>query len=236
VSQPAPSCGTDLECATGDKCTNLGCVPTCTDSSTCTGGVTCNGGYCIPPTVSITPVDPNTNPNPNPNPTPVPTSCTTDAECQKADPTLVCDLNTSRCIDACTNDSDCPPNYVCAPCGQCTPAATPSCGEATIYCDTTQATSCGANRACLAGNCHVTCDGNSPCPIGQVCQSGVCVDDPNPSSPQCALSSQCAGSAVCINGFCHPKCTSDAGCGPAEVCSTGGGSEGVCMPDYRPAT
>ena len=71
---------------------------------------------------------------------------------------------------------------------------------------------------------------------GAVCQSGVCVDDPNPSSPQCALSSQCAGSAVCINGFCHPKCTSDAGCGPAEICSTGGGSDGVCMPDYRPAS
>ncbi|HEY3356229.1 MAG TPA: hypothetical protein VGQ83_23455 [Polyangia bacterium] len=231
-----PACGTDLECAANEKCTDIGCALPCTSDAQCVNGEVCDGttDFCAPPGVTPNVIDPNTN-NTH-NTVPVPESCTTDEECQRANPALVCD--NGKCIDACTSDADCPADYVCAPCGKCTPKDTPTCGDARNYCDATQATSCGPNRACLTGHCHLTCDGQSPCPIGQVCTSGVCVDDPAPVSPQCTYNAQCSAlgmSAVCVNGYCHPTCTADNQCGLAEFCSTGGGAQGVCMPDYRPA-
>jgi len=223
------ACGTDNECPAGQKCTDIGCTAACTSDAECENGEVCDGttNLCAPAGVSPKPI----NPNPNPDPIQTPESCTTDEECQKADPALVCD--NGKCIDACTSDADCPEGYVCAACGKCTPEATPTCGDATIYCDVNDASSCGANRACLAGNCHITCDASTACPIGQICQAGVCVDDPSPQSPQCVFDANCTAlgqQAKCINGYCHPLCTEDANCGPAEVCKAG-----VCMPDYRPA-
>jgi hypothetical protein len=228
---PHPACGTDLECAVDEKCTDIGCTKVCTADGQCSNGEVCDSGLCAPPSVIPNPIDPNTNNNDN-HQVPVPESCTTDEECQRADPALVCD--NGKCIDACTSNADCPPNYVCAPCGKCTPQDTPTCGDSRSYCDSTQPTSCGPNRACLTGHCHMTCDGASPCPIGQVCLSGVCVDDPAPQSPQCVFNADCTN-AMCINGYCHPICTDDTTCGPGEICSTGGGSQGACMPDYQPA-
>jgi hypothetical protein len=226
---PHDSCNADSECPAGQKCTNIGCTPACTSDAECENGEVCDGttNLCAPAGVSPQPI----NQNPNPDPILVPESCTTDEECQKADPALVCVDN--KCIDACTSDADCEDGYVCAECGKCTPKDVPSCGDATIYCDVKDASSCGANRACLTGHCHVTCEANSNCPIGQICQAAVCVDDPSPQSPQCVFNADCTAagqSAVCINGYCHPTCTADASCGPAEICNVG-----VCMPDYRPA-
>ena len=227
-----PACGTDLECAAGERCTSIGCAPVCLNDAECQSGEICEGGFCAPAGVVPTPVDPNTGDDPQP-PVAVPESCTTDEECQRADPALVCDTETGKCIDACTSNADCPPGYVCAPCGKCTPEDTPTCGDSRSYCDVNDPASCGPDRACLTGHCHLTCDGQSACPIGQVCQAGVCVDDPSPQSPQCQFDAQCVN-ARCINGYCHPKCTSDTDCGPAEMCLTGEGTQGVCMPDYRP--
>jgi len=223
------SCSTDNDCPAGLKCTDIGCTAGCTSDAECDNGEVCDGttNLCAPAGVSPTPI----NHNPNPDPILVPESCTTDEECQKADPALVCD--NGKCIDACTSDADCEDGYVCAECGKCTPEDTPSCGDATIYCDVTDASSCGANRACLTGHCHVTCDAASDCPIGQICQAAVCVDDPSPQSPECVFDANCTAlgqQAKCINGYCHPLCTEDANCGPAEICHVG-----VCMPDYRPA-
>jgi hypothetical protein len=226
------ACGTDAECAAGERCTDIGCTPACTSDADCVDGEVCDGttDLCAPAGVSPKPIDP-TQLNPNPDPIEVPESCTTDEECQKADPALVCDNGT--CIDACTSDDDCAEGYVCAPCGKCTPEDTPTCGDARTYCDVNDASSCGAERACLTGHCHLTCDPGSSCPIGQICQAGVCVDDPSPQSPQCLYNADCTAAgqdAVCVNGYCHPTCTEDAGCGFAELCNVG-----VCMPDYRPA-
>lgn len=228
------ACGTDNECPAGQKCTDIGCTPWCTSDADCENGEVCDAasGLCAPEGVSPKPV----NVNPNPNPIEIPDSCTTDEECQKADPTLVCD--NGECIDACTSNEDCPPGYVCAPCGKCVPEDTPTCGDVTVYCDVNDPNSCGADRACLTGHCHITCTEETACPIGQICQLGVCVDDPNPQSPQCLFNADCTQtgqSAICVNGYCHPTCTADANCGPYELClGAEEGTSGVCMPDYRP--
>jgi hypothetical protein len=231
VSGPPTACRSAAECAEGEKCTNLGCFVVCADDSTCLNGATCNGEFCVPDGVDVHPTGPGTNPDDSPSTEPVPESCAADEECQRADPVLVCD--NGKCVEACASNDDCPPDYVCAPCGKCTPKDTPTCGDLRVYCDATKPGSCGANRACLTGHCHVTCDAAAACPVGQVCLSGVCVDDPSPKNPQCVLNKDCANGAFCINGYCHAACTGES-CGSAETCSTGGGNQGVCMPDYRP--
>jgi hypothetical protein len=215
-----PSCGSDQQCAAGETCTDIGCTPACTSDADCTQGEVCDvtSHLCAPAGLRPRPLGPPS----------IPESCQSDEECQKANPARVC--VDSKCIEACTSDADCAAGYVCTECGKCAPAEAPTCGDVTIYCDATVADSCGADRTCLAGRCHVACAGDSACPTGQICQLAVCVNDPSPQSPECVFNADCTGTAVCINGYCHPTCAADTDCGTAEMCNLG-----VCVPDPRPA-
>jgi hypothetical protein len=85
------------------------------------------------------------------------------------------------------------------------------------------------NGACgLDENCS-TCPQDCPCPIGQQCQNGVCVDivtcpngicGPGENCSNCAEDCPCPPGQQCQNGSCVTILTCPNGvCGPGENCS-----------------
>jgi len=87
---------------------------------------------------------------------------------------------------------------------------------------------CGTDGTCIDGHCHENCVDSTTCPIGQICDTGICVDDPMPT-PECATSDECANGGFCINALCYPGCVADSECGADEFCK-----RNVCRPDFRP--
>lgn len=207
---PNKKCVSDDECNVGDKCTNIGCAALCTSDDQCTGDNICVGGFCAPS--GFTTVEPFVPP----------TSCEGDQDCGSDE---FCEAG--KCLAKCKSDDDCGTDMVCSSCGKCQPKGTPAtCGDTQLYCSDTVA--CGDGKSCMNNRCHYTCTGSETCPIGQVCDSGLCQDDPSPSSPECSLDLDCADGS-CINGYCHISCGVTADCGQGELCMMG-----ICQPDYHP--
>ncbi len=158
-----------------------------------------------------------------PSSTSSPRSCAKDQECKGNE---FCD--NGSCKERCISDDQCGSGEVCAPCGKCQPEDLPAvCGAAPDFCSAS--VDCGAQKTCQAGRCHFQCTQDSQCPVGQLCNSGVCLDDPNPAAPECVMNLDCT-SGACINGYCHQDCNSSSNCGPTEVCLMG-----LCQPNYSPA-
>jgi hypothetical protein len=212
---PVVQCDGEGACEPGFTCTNLGCVPGCSDEveGACGEDARCVDGYCTPHGFgSARPLDP-------------PQSCVSDEQCSAE---TFCD-DRGLCVERCKSDDQCPPGEGCLPCGKCHPKGEPAtCGAAPDFCS--EAVSCGGGKVCVEGRCHLACETGGPCPVGQVCAEGRCVDDPLPAQPECALDLQCDGGS-CINGYCHALCSGSTECpGVGTHCQMG-----VCQPDYHPA-
>ena len=211
---PVPNrrCTNDSQCASSERCTNIGCSARCTADSDCGYGHVCRSGLCGPAGMKkVYPYTPSTG-------------CKDDGDCTSSE---YCSA-AGKCVDRCKTDEECGPGKVCASCGKCQTQGVPAtCGATPSYCSTTVA--CGSGKSCVSGRCHFQCGTSNSCPVGQVCTKGLCKDDPSPPSPECALDLDCA-SGVCINGYCHSHCVASTQCGQGDVCQMG-----VCQPDYHPA-
>jgi hypothetical protein len=205
-----PKCARDTDCEPNSVCTNIGCSKACSSSTDCNESEACVTGYCAPNGFSkVTPFT-------------APTVCTDDAGCKSDE---FC--NNGSCALRCKSDDDCGPNSVCTPCGKCQAKDVPAtCGAQPIFCS--DSIPCGAGKTCLKNRCHVQCKEATICPVGQICSSGLCLDDPSPATPQCFLNLECPD-GVCINGYCHSKCTISEECSQYSLCTMG-----VCQPDYNP--
>lgn len=65
------------------------------------------------------------------------------------------------------------------------------------------------------------CDAETPCPFGEACIEGFCVE------AQCATSAQCKIEEFCnANRQCAPGCLADDDCYPGDACV-----EGACEPE-----
>ena len=109
----------------------------------------------------------------------------------------------------CVNQSDCP-GQVCEN-FQCRGCQTNS--------------ECGSKGCCEKGQCVPECPScNPPCPAGQLCQSGTCVEEPI----RCPTG-ECPPGLVCESDICvePPECDSIDDCPSGEFCNT----SGECVPE-----
>jgi hypothetical protein len=211
---PNPKCSSDLDCQSGSLCTSIGCARACSVATDCAEGESCVTGFCAPGGFSkVTPFQPTTG-------------CTADTDCQAEQ---LC--SAGACIAKCKSDDDCGPDSVCTACGKCEPKGVPAtCGAAPMFCS--EQVGCGTGKSCVNNRCHAVCASSESCPVGQVCSSGLCLDDPAPAKPECKLDLDCgASSGICINGYCHALCKTGAECSQGALCQMG-----VCQPDYTPAS
>lgn len=208
---PNSKCGSDTDCSAGAVCTSIGCALPCSVQSQCGDNEICVTGYCAP--AGFTDVH-KFSPA---------TACQTDAGCEA---TEFCE--SGKCVPRCKSDDDCGPDSVCAPCGKCQPKGKPAtCGASQNYCS--EQVSCGTGKSCVNNLCRLQCKNTDACPVGQICSSGLCIDDPSPAKPACVLNRQCDG-GLCINGYCHDACATSVQCGNGELCQMS-----ICQPDFTPA-
>lgn len=206
-------CNGGTQCAANEYCADWGCAPVCSFDTDCNVGERClAAGYCGPADDTGTP-------------------CTSHDDCGNGQ---YC--HDGVCDDACQSDDDCAGDWVCAPCGACQPPDNPVCGEYRELCETSA--DCGADRDCNAlKRCAYECDTQDPvCPYGQVCDAGLCTDDPAPAATECLTAADCdvvshcsAKGCLCVNTYCEPLCDADSDCLWGQFCHLG-----VCKADFRP--
>lgn len=208
-----PPCGTGQACGANEFCAEWGCAGVCSFDADCAVGERClPEGYCGPEDDVTTP-------------------CTVNEDCGNG---MIC--HNGLCEEGCQSDDECPGDWVCAPCGECQPPENPVCGDYQELCTTNA--ECGAGRVCNnEARCAYSCDMAAPqCPVGQVCEASVCIDDPAPASPQCVTSVDCDArtecathGCLCVNTYCQSLCDADTDCGWGQFCHLG-----ICKADFRP--
>jgi hypothetical protein len=207
---PNKKCTANAQCGANMMCTNIGCAIPCSSKDQCSDGENCVTGFCAPGGFGKI------------NPYVPPTSCKLDTDCTSDE---LCE--SGSCIPKCKSDDDCGPDKVCSSCGKCQPKGVPAtCGSSQVFCSST--VPCGASKSCIKSRCHFTCTSSDACPVGQVCATGVCQDDPAPAKPECSMDLDCA-TGSCINGYCHPSCELSKDCSGSELCLNK-----ICQPDYNP--
>ncbi len=105
------------------------------------------------------------------------------------------------CIDRdetgafCEFDSECGENFLCIA-GRCTwdPRVPRSCADGAP---------CPGDLVCMGGEC--VCTGTSDCPIGTVCEMGMCI----PEDGGCVADSDCPDGHLCDGGTCIPGTACD---------------------------
>ncbi len=175
-----------------------------------------------------------------------PAACRSNADCSEAGSDAVCDLATGRCVGCTLAPDSCAPAQHCDPgtrrcldgchrdegCAS-TPAA-PRCDPTRHVCVAClEDAQCGAGEGCVANQCVRGCSPGRPCPGGQSCCGGSCVDT-RTSAAHCGAcgagcmsangAPACVGS-VCAVGMCDPgfgDCDNDPnnGCEVAVGAST----------------
>ena len=135
--------------------------------------------------------------------------CQTNADCPADFP--VCDDGT--CVQvtggtgSCETDDDCVAPYKCLP----TQGGDKQCqleGTGGQRCDSlTTMSPCPDGQVCIGGYCvddpnNTTCRVNDDCPIGFVCQDSHCIPDPNNDNFQCVTPTDCPTGQVCVGGLC----------------------------------
>lgn len=143
------------------------------------------------------------------------TRCDNDAACGAGH---VCNLG--RCEAACKDNSSCSAGLSCIS-GRCRPGDSAACGVTNARCISDN--QCGANQHCVNRVCASNCVANQ-CPLGQVCQSGSCIEDPAPASAQCVFDTDCGGGKGgfrCINAYCLPVCNDNSTCLNGASCLKG---------------
>jgi hypothetical protein len=149
-----------------------------------------------------------------PEPGPV-ASCDNDAACGAA---KVCNLG--KCEAACTDDKSCASGLACIS-GRCRPSDSASCGTAGARC--TGDVQCGTNARCVDRVCAANCNAGK-CPTGQICDSGSCVEDKSPTTPQCVFDNDCnagKGGFRCVNAYCLAVCADSSTCQNGTSCLKG---------------
>ena len=209
------ACESDLNCGGDQQCTTVGCCSICDSNSDCESDESCNNGFCVP--VGFSNVQAKGTGGSGED------ECKSTADCPAE---KVC--SQGRCTPKCAADEHCGPAEICAPCGKCQPDNVPvSCGEEPSFCDRTTKP-CGSGKQCRSRRCHFTCTDSSTCPLGQICDASICIDDPAPTDPECTFDFECDGR--CINGTCHASCRTSDDCETNLVCL-----QEICRVDYRPA-
>lgn len=116
--------------------------------------------------------------------------CTGDAQCAGHPDGSVCDATSGRCVLCTTVTDRCPAGQYClAGMNLCVPgcrddAACAAAGGDTRYCDPVRHTcvvcvrdeQCSLGALCAGGLCVAGCSASRPCPGGQGCCVGACVD------------------------------------------------------------
>jgi hypothetical protein len=130
--------------------------------------------------------------------------------------TELCDGKDNNCNGRIDDGAVCPPSQACLN-GTCTPA---SC--------TGEIATCAEGFGCDGGACQLaSCGTGGPCPLGQRCRAGACVDPC--LGVTCGAGSVCSGGA-CVGGGCY-----DAPCAAGSVCLGGAcvadACQGVSCPD-----
>lgn len=151
--------------------------------------------------------------------------CSVNSEC----PTGKICGGAGRCVDACSQDTDCQAPLTCtsgacvAPAGRCARDADCSDGKtcANTFCATpcTDATACAAGESCVSGACLVVsapagCRYDSECGAGEACVQGRC-------GARCLADTDCAAPLSCAQGACVPpsgRCVVDGNCAGTEAC------------------
>lgn len=236
--EPPTPCDDDSDCPGGEVCESGQCYPgeppcqgadcpECQWDADCPGGQVCDGGHCQ-----------DASP---------PAPCETDVDCPSGQ---ICEGDYCDIPEPCQDDGDCPNGSVCDnTVDRCVPEHPP------IPCDT--AGDCPSGDECTGGFCippdtcqddsdcyggtvcddvvqlcvpphpPVPCDSVSDCPAGDACTGGYC----QPPGPECKNDNQCPGQDVCQDGYCmppQPSCTSNLHCA-SGVCDGG-----YCVPPHDP--
>jgi hypothetical protein len=203
---------TNGNCPTGFSCYQGNCV------SPCNGGeFPCPGGFVCQPDTKLC----------------VPDVCAK-ASCPLGDICQVDKDGNAVCVDPCLNVT-CPTNFKCQ-LGVCVDATCRSqgCpgGEICIIestgpqCepDPCNNVMCEGSQFCQGGSCHGSCAG--PCPLGQFCDEGTCVDDPC-RKVACLEGQSCTpvnGVGTCVTNTCF------SGCNPGQTCCGGSCIADPCEP------
>jgi hypothetical protein len=124
-----------------------------------------------------------------------------------------------KCIVGCDATTACPSGQVCTSKGTCADdPQKPGCDSTNV---------CAGGMLCVQGQCHGTCTTNAGCATGEICDgpSGICIVDPQPSTPCKKDPSVCVGGAKCIDDYCRYPCTDSNQCTLIDaripICSSG---------------
>ncbi|HJZ88766.1 MAG TPA: hypothetical protein VKN99_26525 [Polyangia bacterium] len=164
---------------------------------------------------------------------------------------MICDQGT--CVPAppwCQNNTQCGMGCYCLPCCRTLPDGTfhCSCVGSTDNGSCTETGACQSDADCTIFGAGFHCDNRQtcvppapppatcgqttdrPCPAGQHCQNGTCVDD-QPQNPtgMCQYNAQCGPGGRCVDGMCQRPCTTSSQCGTGDACIGG-----FCVPDPSP--
>ena len=186
VEQPGPNrpiCEASVDCAVGERCTDLGCVQECRSPDDCPLGTTCLSGLCLNPREPRPPDDPDPAPNPSPDPDPGP--------------------GPGPGIDACQFNFECAESRICID-GQCLATCLDR------PCPENQDCRDGACRPCLDDACLTNCADDTDCAEGEYCSGFQCLPDTRPSTfcPE----NDCQPGRVCRRGQCRTPCETDDQC------------------------
>ena len=208
VAAPTPAtCSGQASCASGQVCTDVGCVKSCVSSDECDRGTVCKAGVCAAPTST-----PGTK-----------KECTTKTDCGNGGVGKICVQNTCQSCGGASGPCPCGGNADCASDQVCSAGACVAKAAVCRY-----ASECDAGQSCVDGKCVKPCADDTACGANASCQKGFC--QPKPPTTTCTSDAQCSGATPkCLAGKCSAPCTSDTQCGAGNYCN-----QGACVVDTRP--
>lgn len=230
---PKTACQTLSDCPEHSLCVNGVCYENrgCTGDSDCENGKQCVAGRCADPTASCTENDDCQDGYLCAATicTPVPT-CQTDTDCSSG---YACVAGSCVSSGVCRHHWDCPQGDVCDRGGACIKLSDTPCtrmNNVNIGCSEGQVCfePCpGCGGLCLTlPECYPPGsfladypDVVPPCPEGQVCVQGACLDRMTPWT--CGSDGDCPPAQRCQSGKCLVACTSDAQCASGLLCNLG---------------
>ncbi|MBI5516377.1 MAG: hypothetical protein HY909_21510 [Deltaproteobacteria bacterium] len=151
-----------------------------------------------------------------------PSGCGADGDCASTPMTPVCDTATRRCVgcapamDRCAAGTYCDPMALrcvagcraddgCAAATDAGPAGR-RCDPATHACvECVTNAHCAAGTLCVGNVCVAGCNAERPCPMGQTCCGGACVDTQANLAHCGRCDARCAvpnATPACMNGMC----------------------------------
>ncbi|CAG0881855.1 unnamed protein product [Darwinula stevensoni] len=183
-------CGSDGDCAQGERCLNKLCMSPCLGHAQCPEKQACLRGFCA-------------------------AGCRNNADCGREQACI-----NSKCTDPCGRPGACGPNALCrviTHSAQCycpdgfegSPYPQQGCVRTPTDCSTPA--QCPPRFICQANKCRPPCASASECAAGERCENGMCLK-------VCYTDNNCLQGEVCVEGMCQPGCRSASDCRQNEVC------------------